>query len=191
MELLTRENFVKKYWADALNATAGTRIFPETMLAMAIVESQGKAPDGNWYPGNGTLAKRANNFFGIKTSKAWKGPTVALPTPGDADKISTFRVYKGINESIADFVKFLQSNPRYEQAGVFDAKDYVSQIVAIARAGYAENPNYTKIITGVADKIKGYVKDIIIPIQKNSKYLPLLVAALIITGLLISKKLQA
>ena len=72
MELLTREKFVKKYWPDAVAATAGTKIFPETMLAMAVVESQGKAPDGNWYPGNGTLAKRANNFLESKLAKPGK-----------------------------------------------------------------------------------------------------------------------
>jgi flagellar protein FlgJ len=191
MELLTRENFVKKYWPDAVNATKGTGIYPETMLAMAVVESSGKSTDGNWYPGQGLLARKANNFFGIKNSAAWKGATIALPTPGDADKISTFRVYTGIGESIADFVKFLKTNPRYTTAGVFEAKDYVSQILAIARAGYAENPNYSKVITGVADKIKGYVKNLVVPIQQNSKYLPLIVAAVIIAGLLISKKLQA
>jgi hypothetical protein len=65
MELLTRENWVKKYWLDAVAATAGTKIFPETMLAMAVVESQGKGPDGNYYPGLGLTARKANNYFGF------------------------------------------------------------------------------------------------------------------------------
>jgi flagellar protein FlgJ len=191
MELLTRENWIKKYWIDAINATAGTNIFPETMLAMAVVESQGKGSDGNWYPGLGLVAKTANNYFGIKASAAWKGKTIALPTPGDADKTSLFRVYPSLKDSIADFVKFLQENPRYKKAGVFSSPDYVTQILSIARAGYAENPNYSSIVTSIANKVKNYVKDIIVPIQQNSKYLPLLVAALIITGLFISKSYKS
>jgi flagellar protein FlgJ len=191
MELLNRENWIKKYWIDAVNATAGTNIFPETMLAMAVVESQGKASDGNYYPGLGLVAKTANNYFGIKASAAWRGKTIALPTPEDADKTSLFRVYPSLKDSIADFVKFLQDNPRYKKAGVFSSPDYVTQILSIARAGYAENPNYSSIVTSIANKVKNYVKDIIVPIQQNSKYLPLLVAALIITGLFISKSFKS
>jgi len=191
MEILTRENWIKKYWIDAVNATSGTNIFPETMLAMAVVESQGKGSDGNWYPGLGLVAKTANNYFGIKASAKWRGKTIALPTPGDADKTSLFRVYPSLKDSIADFVKFLQENPRYKKAGVFSSPDYVTQILSIAKAGYAENPNYSSIVTSIANKVKNYVKDIIVPIQQNSKYLPLLVAALIITGLFISKSFKS
>lgn len=190
MEVLNRENWVKKYWLDAVAATAGTGIYPETMLAMAVVESQGKGEDGNYYPGLGLTARKANNFFGIKASSAWNGQTIDLPTPGDADKISKFRVYASLKDSIKDFVKFLQENPRYRKAGVFAAPDYVSQIMAIAKAGYSESGSYAAVVTSVANKVKNYVKDIIIPITKNGKYLPILVAALIITGLLISKKLK-
>ena len=189
-ELLNREDWVKKYWLDAVAATTGTGIFPETMLAMAVVESQGKSTDGNWYPGLGLVARKANNYFGIKSSTAWKGETISLPTPGDADKISVFRVYPSLKESIKDFVKFLQVNPRYKKAGVFAAPDYVSQIMSIAKAGYSESSTYASVVTSIANKVKNYVKDIVIPITQNGKYLPLLVAALIITGLLISKKLK-
>jgi flagellum-specific peptidoglycan hydrolase FlgJ len=191
MSLLTREEWVKANWPAAVKATTGTGIFPETMMAMAVVESQGRV-NGNWYPGQGLVAKRANNYFGIKTSSAWKGATVALPTPGDADKISTFRVYPNFEASVADFIKFLQVNPRYTNAGVFQAQNYVEQIVAIARAGYAESPSYTTIVTSVANKVKYYVKNIILPTTTDAKkYLPLLVAGLIIAGLFVSKKLQS
>lgn len=184
---MTREQWIKDNWSAAVKATQGTGIFPETLMAMAVVESQGKV-NGNWLPGAGLVAKKANNYFGIKASSSWKGSTVALPTPGDADKISTFRVYPNFQASVEDFVKFLQSNPRYTKAGVFTAKDYVEQIVSIARAGYAENPNYANLITQVAEKVKTYVKDIQ---DTGRKYLPLLVAAFIITALFISKKAQA
>lgn len=190
MNLLTREQWIKTNWPAAVRATTGTGIFPETLMAMAVVESQGKV-NGTWYPGQGLVAKRANNYFGIKASSAWKGATVALPTPGDADKISTFRVYPNFESSVSDFVKFLQVNPRYKNAGVFTAQDYVSQIVSIAKAGYAENPNYADVISSVANKVKTLVKDIIVPIQDTGrKFLPVLVAALIITAFFIAKKSQ-
>lgn len=191
MSLLTREEWIKANWPAAVAATQGTGIFPETMMAMAVVESQGKV-GGNWYPGQGLVAKRANNYFGIKASSAWKGATVALPTPGDADKVSSFRVYPNFQASVEDFIKFLQVNPRYTNAGVFKANSYVEQIVAIARAGYAENPNYSAVITSVANKVKDYAKNIVIPATQDAKkFLPILIAGLIIAGLFISKKLQS
>ena len=188
--MLNREEFIKANYQAALIATKGTGIFPETLLAMAIVESQGKAPDGNWYPGLGLTAKKANNFFGIKNSSTWKGKTIQLPTPGDADKISTFRVYDNFEASLKDFIRFLQINPRYTRAGVFLANDYVSQIISIAKAGYSESPTYKTIITQVANKVKNLMNDYIEPIKNNNKILPLLVAGLIVTGYIVVKKMQ-
>jgi flagellum-specific peptidoglycan hydrolase FlgJ len=189
--MLTREDFIKLNYQGALNATKGTGIFPETLLAMAIVESQGKAQDGNWYPGLGLVAKKANNFFGIKNSPTWKGRTIQLPTPGDADKVSTFRVYDSFEDSLKDFIKFLQINPRYTKAGVFLANDYVSQIVAIAKAGYSESSSYQSVITSVANKVKKLMADYIEPIKNNGKILPLLVTGIIITGYFIVKRMQS
>ena len=190
MELITRENFIKKYWLDAINATAGTKIFPETLLAQAVVESQQEAADGNYYPGLSLNARKANNYFGIKASAQWKGPTIKLSTSKAAQKVSTFRKYETFADSMKDYVNFLQTNPRYTTAGVFKAPDYVTQITAIAKAGYAEGAGYAKLVTNVANSVKKYVKDIIVPIQKNSNIIPLLVTGLIITGYVIVKKLQ-
>jgi flagellar protein FlgJ len=190
MELLGRKDWIRKYYPIAAKVTAGTGIFPETMLAMAVVESQGKGSDGNWYPGLGLVARTANNYFGIKASSAWKGATIDLPTPGDADKISKFRKYNSVSDSIADFINFLKVNPRYTKAGVFSAASYPEQIIAIARAGYAENPNYSSVITSVANKVKEYTADIRNTIDRNSgTLLPILLAGFLIGAFFLHKKL--
>jgi flagellar protein FlgJ len=190
MELLNRKDWIRKYYPIAAKVTAGTGIFPETMLAMAVVESQGKGADGNWYPGLGLVARTANNYFGIKASSAWKGATIDLPTPGDADKISKFRKYNNVGESIADFINFLKVNPRYKKAGVFSADSYPEQIIAIARAGYAENPNYSSLITSVANKVKEYTADLRDTIERNSgTLLPILIAGFLIGAFFLHKKL--
>jgi flagellum-specific peptidoglycan hydrolase FlgJ len=190
MELLGRKDWIRKYYPIAAKVTAGTGIFPETMLAMAVVESQGKGSDGNYYPGLGLVARTANNYFGIKASSAWKGATIDLPTPGDADKISKFRKYNSVSDSIADFINFLKVNPRYSKAGVFSAASYPEQIIAIARAGYAENPNYSSVITSVANKVKEYTADIRNTIDRNSgTLLPILLAGFLIGAFFLHKKL--
>lgn len=165
--MFTRKEFISKYYPIAKQITNGTRIFPETLLSMAIVESQGKV-NNVWFVGAGLVAKKANNFFGIKDSTSWKGKTIDLPTPGDADKISRFRKYNSIEDSLKDFVIFLKSNPRYKKAGVFDSNDYAEQIINIARAGYAEAKNYSEVITSVANSVAKAIKsNIIKPIQNN------------------------
>jgi len=190
MELLNRKDWIRKYYPIAAKVTAGTGIFPETMLAMAVVESQGKGSDGNYYPGLGLVARAANNYFGIKDSAGWKGATIALPTPGDADKISTFRKYNNVGESIADFINFLKVNPRYTKAGVFSSASYPEQIIAIAKAGYAENPNYGNLITSVANKVREYTADLKDTIDRNSgTLLPILIAGFLIGAFFLHKKL--
>ena len=186
--MLTRKEWIDKNASFAIEAVKGSGIFPETLLAMAIVESQGKV-SGNWYPGAGLVARKANNFFGIKKGVGWKGPTILLPTPGDADKISEFRVYPSFEASAKDFVKFLQVNPRYKRAGVFNAQDYVEQIISIARAGYAESPSYTTVVTAVAKRVKAQIANIIEPIVKNGKIAPLLIAGLVVTLYLLRNKI--
>lgn len=165
--MFTRKQFVEKYYSVAKNVTKNTGIFPETLIAMAIVESQGKV-NNVWYVGAGLVAVKGNNYFGIKDSSTWKGETIKLPTPGDADKISTFRKYDSIEDSFKDFVKFLKINPRYKKNNVFASNDYAEQIINIARAGYAENMQYAVVIKSVADSVAKAIKNQIIkPLQNN------------------------
>jgi flagellum-specific peptidoglycan hydrolase FlgJ len=185
--LLSRKEWILKNAPIAIEATQGTGIFPETLLAQAVVESQGKV-NGSWFPGAGLVARKAQNYFGIKKGSGWKGPTINLPTPGDADKISTFRVYSNFEESVKDYIKFLQVNPRYRRAGVFDAPDYIDQIIAISKAGYAESPSYRDVLTKVATSIKKQISSIIEPIKKNGAIAPFLIAGLVITFFFIAKK---
>jgi flagellum-specific peptidoglycan hydrolase FlgJ len=187
---MTREEFTRKYYADAYRATLGTGIFPQTLLAMAIVESQGKNAAGNWEPGAGLVARRANNYFGIKDYPKWKGQTIDLPTPGDAQKISRFVVYSSIFDSFKGFVDFLKRNPRYEAKGVFNAPNYGEQITRIAAAGYAENPNYASVVKSVADKLRQYVKTTTEAVSSNRVLFPLLFAGALVAVLLISKSLK-
>ena len=186
---LPRKEWTIKNAPFAIQAAKGSGIYPETLLAMAIVESQGQV-NGSWFPGAGLVARKANNFFGIKKGVNWPGRTINLPTPGDADKISVFRVYDSFEDSAKDYINFLKKNQRYTRAGVFNAPNYQEQIIAIARAGYAEAPNYATIITQVANSVKKNIANIIEPIQKNGKTIGILVAATIITMYVLKNKFQ-
>lgn len=162
---LTREEFTIKYSPFISKVVKGTGILVGTVLAQAIVESQGKTDDGSYKVGASKLAKEANNYFGIKCG-GWKGKTYNIDTGEYTSsgqyytaKDSCFRAYPSVEDSIVDYVRFLKNNPRYEQAGVFKAKSVKEQAEALKKAGYATAPNYATTIESVYNGIKNNIKE--------------------------------
>jgi flagellum-specific peptidoglycan hydrolase FlgJ len=148
---MTREDFTTKFYQLAKGVTDGTGVFPETLLAMAIVESR---------TGDSLLSKKYNNYFGIKSAGKWKGASVNLKTQEFYSATPTtitdaFRAYPSVKAGFKDYVNFLKVNSRYAKA--LKAPTYQEQIIEIARAGYATAPNYADIITSVADKVKDLI----------------------------------
>lgn len=161
---MTREAFIKKYYPVAVQLTAGTNIFPQVMLAQAIIESSGRV-DGVWFVGQSLLARSANNYFGIKSSAGWKGQTISLKTGEylNGQKVNVtgvFRKYASIEDSFRDYINFLKVNPRYTSAGVFTAKTPQEQTAALQRAGYATDPNYSKLLNAIMDSFKKYIPNV-------------------------------
>lgn len=142
-----REDFIKKYTPDVIAASQkalalGYKIFPSVVMAQALIESA----DSHGVPGQGATAVRANNFFGIKADSSWHGQTMSFQTPNDGKPVSLFRVYANPGDSIQDHDIFLEQNGRYRSNGVFTAKTPEEQAADLAKAGYAEAPNYDKAI---------------------------------------------
>jgi len=162
----TREEFTKKFSPFIAKTVQGTGILVGTVIAQAIIESQGKTSDGSYKVGASKLAREANNYFGIKCHN-WGGKTYNIDT-GEytssgqyyVEKSSCFRAYKNVEDSIKDYVNFLKTNPRYEKAGVFKAKSVREQAEALKAAGYATALNYPKTIESVYNGIKEYIGDV-------------------------------
>lgn len=157
--MIDRLTWIKLHAPAARMATAGTGLFPETLLAQAIIESSGKGADGNYYVGASKLASQANNYFGIKAAKSYTGRKIDLPTleyygGKPVTVVQTFRAYSSVGDSFLDYVKFLQENPRYTKAGVFTAADAKQQADRIAAAGYATDPAYSSKLKSVIDSVK-------------------------------------
>lgn len=105
-------------------------ILPSITIAQAILES-------NW--GNSSLTQVANNLFGIKVGVGWEGDYHLSRTLEYHDIWieDAFRKYDSWQESIEDHANFLLENPRYQKAGVFEAKTYRTQAQALQDAGYS------------------------------------------------------
>ena len=122
-------------------------IFPSVTIAQAIHESA-------W--GKSDLSVKANNLFGVKADSSWKGQTIDMPTQehingSNITVMAKWRKYESFEDSVKDHGKFLKENPRYEQSGVFKAKDYKEQAYAIRMAGYATDPQYASLICNIIE----------------------------------------
>jgi flagellum-specific peptidoglycan hydrolase FlgJ len=148
----SRKQFIEQYGSFVHKATRGTGILPGTLIAQLFIESQSKNKPG--VVGSSGLTQRSHNYFGIKCAGGWKGQTVYADTreviKGNSVTVKAcFRKYDSIQDSIKDYINFLQSNPRYKNAGVFEAKTVKDQAEALKAAGYATAPGYAKLVNDV------------------------------------------
>ena len=97
---------------------------------------------------------KANNLFGIKADKSWKGPTITFGTTEylgpDRKKTSmpdVFRAYGSWAESVVDRYNFLKANPRY--AKCFQQTTPEGWAREIAAAGWATGPEYGELMCSV------------------------------------------
>lgn len=154
------KNFSDKYYQSAVAATAGTKIFPKTVIAAAALES-GYGKSG--------LTKEANNFFGVKAYKDWKGEKVLKRTReqkknGQSYYIDAyFKKYPSAAEGFKDYVKLL-TNKHFTASGVSNAKNEVEQFKAIRAGGYATALDYVQKLTSVFKQLKPGQADLIIQV---------------------------
>ena len=115
-----------------------------------------------------TLAKVANNCFGMKTTLSgntwdswWDGVSkVTLPTwehynGKDVTVNADFRRYPCIEDSIEDHSEYLlgaMNGDKLRYKGLLVAKDYREAITIIKNGGYATDPNYISKICNIIQR---------------------------------------
>jgi hypothetical protein len=114
-------------------------------IPASITLAQGLLESGN---GNSSLARDANNHFGIKCTPEWKGKTIL----NDDDQIDDcFRVYASPEESFRDHSEFLKRK-RYAFLFELDKNDYRGWAAGLKEAGYATNPRYAELLITLVDR---------------------------------------
>ena len=134
-------NFYVKKYAPA--ATKNMRFFK---IPTSITLAQGILESGY---GEGTLAKKANNHFGIKCHKEWKGKSI---THDDDEKDECFRSYKNPLRSYRDHSLFLVDRDRYSSLFTLNRKDYKGWAVGLKAAGYATDPKYADKLISLIER---------------------------------------
>lgn len=137
--------FIAQLRPHAEKAAQALGIEPETLLAQAALET-------GW--GKHLIQKSdgtpALNFFGIKADKGWNGEraqsaTTEFMNGQKTTETAQFRAYDSIEESFADYVRFIQQNPRYRDALQHQGND-AHYTRGLQKAGYATDPEYASKI---------------------------------------------
>ncbi len=127
--------------------TYTTLTYIETFKAVAIEEmnkygipasitlAQGISESGS---GNSSLAKYANNHFGIKCTSDWKGKAYYKDDDQNND---CFRVYKDARESYKDHSEFLKRK-RYSSLFELDKNDYKNWAIGLRKKRLFEKIGY-------------------------------------------------
>ncbi len=144
---ITREEYIRMYKDIAIEEMNTYHIPASITLAQGILES------GN---GNSSLARKANNHFGIKCHKGWNGKTFHMD---DDAKDECFRKYDNPYESFKDHSIFLTTRDRY--AFLFDLEigDYKGWAHGLKQAGYATNPHYPRLLIKLIEENQLYSYD--------------------------------
>lgn len=159
---MTRKEFAEKWGETILQVSQGSGIIPALVLSQAILESSGKV-NGKYEPAASRLAREANNYFGIKATKNWKGRVYEIDTKEQdkAGKVFTvkakFRAYGSPVDSFKDYIVFLIENSRYSKAGVFNARTLKEQAQALQTAGYATDTKYANLIVSIYKNIADFL----------------------------------
>ena len=133
-ERLSSEDYIIRYNAIAVKKMQEFKIPASITLAQGLLESGS---------GNSTLAREANNHFGIKCHKEWTGKTFHMD---DDEKNECFRAYKHAEESFDDHSRFLTERSRYAFLFELDIMDYKGWAEGLKKAGYATNPRYPELL---------------------------------------------
>jgi len=166
---MTQQSFLNKYYPLAVQATAGTKLLPQTLITQLIGESGYKLSK---------LASQYNNFFGLKSGSGWNGKVVSMTTAeykpdgtkyyltgtnklynnsneaktAGANSGTLFRVYPTVVDGFRGWVSFLSGYSRYSK--VFSATTPENQFAELQKAGYATSPTYSSYLSTIYDQIK-------------------------------------
>ncbi len=146
----TPDDFVDAVWPHAERAARRLGVPAEVLVAQAALET-------GWgrHMIRDASGQNAFNLFGIKATGGWDGRQARVSTLEFINGIperrqEPFRVYDGLAQSFEDYVRLIESRPRYAEArAATTAADYARGLQA---GGYATDPDYANKIIAIVER---------------------------------------
>lgn len=146
------DEFVETMLPMAEKAAARLGVDPHYLVAQAALET-------GW---GKSVIKESNgssshNLFGIKSHGGWQGDSANVMTTEYRNGVqgkerAAFRSYDSWEQSFEDYVSFLETNGRYEQA-LGNTANPDSFFRELQQAGYATDPQYANKVSQIARKL--------------------------------------
>ena len=140
-------SYTERYKDLAVSEMKRTGIPASITLAQGMIESD---------YGRSTLARKANNHFGIKCHNDWTGPTIRHH---DDRRNECFRKYSRPENSFYDHSDFLTTGSRYTFLFDISVTDYKGWARGLKKAGYATNPDYANMLIRIIEENSLYIYD--------------------------------
>jgi flagellum-specific peptidoglycan hydrolase FlgJ len=134
------EVYISQYAEIARDEMKKFKIPASITLAQGLLESQS---------GQGDLAMKSNNHFGIKCKREWKGKRVYHDDDAPQE---CFRAYKDPKDSFRDHSLFLVNRDRYAALFKLKKDDYKGWAHGLKKAGYATDPRYANKLISLIER---------------------------------------
>ncbi len=146
-KIASYEEYIDQYNHLAAEQEKKYNIPASIKLAQAILESGA---------GRASLAREANNHFGIKCHSDWRGKK----TYKDDDlRNECFRKYGSVTDSYEDHSRFLAERPRYAKLFTLNKKDYRGWAKGLQQCGYATDRAYANKLIKLIEDYELYLYD--------------------------------
>ena len=146
------KDFVSALTADAKRVQDKINVPFEVVIAQAALET-------GWGQKiiKTNTGESSNNLFNIKADSRWAGDKITKDTlefeqGAMIKKSEPFRTYQSLTDSVDDYINFLSTSERYQDA-LQDSGNVEHFLQGLQKAGYATDPQY-------ADKILGTLKTV-------------------------------
>ena len=133
----SRQQYIDQYAEYAMEQMRRYGIPASVTLAQGIIESAN---------GKSTLAKTANNHFGVKGE--FNGAYVLANDDKPNEK---FKKYENVGQSYEDHSKVLMAARYQKYVGSLSPDDYKGWAAGIKKGGYATASNYVSTIVGIIE----------------------------------------
>ena len=134
---MSRQDYINLYSTYAMEQMRRYGIPASVTLAQGIIESAN---------GKSTLARTANNHFGVKGE--FNGAYVLANDDKPNEK---FKKYDNVGQSYEDHSKVLMASRYQKYVGNLSPDDYKGWAAGIKKGGYATASNYVSTIVGVIE----------------------------------------
>ena len=145
-----QERYIKRYKEIAIREMERSGVPASIKLAQGILESDS---------GKSSLARAANNHFGIKCGSGWQGEEY-YKKDDDYDENgqlikSCFRQYRNPDASYVAHSEFLRDPAKSFRYGFLfrlEPTDYKAWAKGLRQAGYATNPRYPELLISIIER---------------------------------------